>query len=184
MRRPAAGGDHVFTMGNELTRQCRTEVKIREIRPHDATELRAFHARLSPESRRRRFLGTSSDIGEGQAASFAGAAARDSAGFVATRDGRIVGHAVVERTRPHAVEMAFAVDDAWQRRGIGRALLARSVDWARAHGIERLELELFADNLAMRRLLRSVPEAHALAHGDGSVTQVELVLPGTLPTAA
>jgi RimJ/RimL family protein N-acetyltransferase len=161
-----------------------TEFEIRPIEPGDAAELRAFYARLSPESRRRRFLGTSSGIDEGQAAFFADAAARGSAGFVAVCDGRIIGHAVVERTRPHAVEMAFAVDDAWQRRGIGRALLARSVDWAHAHGIERLELELFADNLAMRRLLRSVPEARALARGDGSVTQVELVLPAGLPTAA
>jgi acetyltransferase len=150
---------------------------IRPIRPDDADELQSFYARLSPESRRRRFLGTTCGISDPQAAAFAGATTRGAAGFVAESDGRIVGHGVVEPTRPGAVEMAFAVDDCWQRHGIGRALLTEAVACARAHGVRRIELELFADNLAMRRLLHSVPGASELVHPDGSVDQVELVLP-------
>jgi GNAT superfamily N-acetyltransferase len=169
MRPRSARPDDGRTMGSQF--------RIRQIRPDDAHELQAFYARLSPESRRLRFLGTTSGISDDQATGFASAASRSAAGFVADDDGRIVGHGVVEPTRPGAVEMAFAVDDAWQRRGIGRSLLAASVAWARAHGDRRIELELFADNLAMRRLLRGVPEASALVHPDGSVDQVELVLP-------
>lgn len=163
--RPDDGG----TMGNEFD--------IRPVQPHDAAELQAFYARLSAESRRLRFLAMTSGISDEQASGFATASSRGAAGFVAESDGRIIAHAVVEPTGPGTVEMAFAVDDAWQRRGIGRALLAASVAWARAHGVRRLELELFAANLAMRRLLRSVPEASALVHPEGSVDQVELVLP-------
>lgn len=150
---------------------------VRPIRPCDAAELLLFYARLSPESRRLRFLGTTGGITDAQAATFAAATPRGAAGFVAERDGRIVGHAVVEPTLPGVVEMAFAVDDAWQRHGIGRALLSESVAWARTHGVRRLELELFADNLAMRRLLRSVPGTHALVHPHGSVDEIDLVLP-------
>lgn len=154
-----------------------SQISIRPIRPDDANELQSFYARLSAESRRRRFLGTTSGISDPQAATFAAAMSRGAAGFVASDGGRIVGHGVVEPTRPGAVEMAFAVDDGLQRRGIGRALLTEAVAWARAHSVRRIELELFADNLAMRRLLRGVPEASALVHPDGSVDQVELVLP-------
>jgi ribosomal protein S18 acetylase RimI-like enzyme len=46
-------------------------------------------------------------------------------GFVAEEDGRIVGHAWVHPRGPIATLGPLAVEPAWQRRGIGRALLAR-----------------------------------------------------------
>src|SRR3546814_14751440 len=70
---------------------------------------------------RRRFLGVSRGISATQAERFATAASRGAAGFVAVRGSRIIGHACVEPCGADAVEMAFAVDDAWQRREIGRA---------------------------------------------------------------
>ncbi len=151
-------------------------VSIRTVRPGDAPELERFYARLSSESRRRRFLGTSRGISGPEARHFAAARERGGAGFIALRGERIVAHACVEPCAPGVVEMAFAVADDWQRQGIGRALLMRALAWTQRHGIARIDLSFFADNLAMRRMLGSVTGSLAV-RPDGSVEQVELVLP-------
>jgi GNAT superfamily N-acetyltransferase len=152
------------------------QVSIRAITPGDSGALEDFYLRLSPESRRRRFLGVSRGISAAQARRFATAASRGAAGFVAVRGSRIIGHACVELCDADAVEMAFAVDDAWQRRGIGRRLLQRALAWTNRRGIGRIDLSLFADNAAMRGLLRSIPGSVDV-RPEGSVEQVELVLP-------
>ncbi len=152
-------------------------IEVRPVERADAAELVAFYARLSPESRRRRFLCSTRGLDERLARRFTSVDHVRSTGLVATLDGHIVGHACVEESGAGAVEMAFAVDDAWQRRGIGRRLLAEAVAWARRHGVSHIDLSLFADNLAMHRMLRSIPGSRVLVHPDGSVDQVELTLP-------
>jgi putative acetyltransferase len=70
--------------------------------------------------------------------------------FVAERAGQVVGDANVQRIRTtftrHVGIFGIEGHPAAQRRGIGRALLRACVDWSRAHGIERLELYVRADN--------------------------------------
>jgi acetyltransferase len=51
-----------------------------------------------------------------------------------------------------SASVAIVVADAWQGKGIGARLFGMLVDAAAAHGIERLEGEMLADNTAMRRL--------------------------------
>lgn len=133
-------------------------VSIRPIETTDAVELSAFYARLSPESRRTRFLGMAPGITDVQAERFAAADGRSRAGFVAVlheagpRDGEIVGHACAEPAEEGTVEMAFAVDDRLQRKGVGRRLLREVVAWARRRGVERLTATMLVGNEAMRRL--------------------------------
>jgi GNAT superfamily N-acetyltransferase len=50
-------------------------------------------------------------------------------------------------------DMALAVADAWQRRGIGHGLAVRLVERARANGMARLTGTTLADNLRARSLL-------------------------------
>jgi GNAT superfamily N-acetyltransferase len=52
-----------------------------------------------------------------------------------------------------AADMALAVVDAWQRRGVGHALAVRLVERARANGITRLTGTALAENLRVRTLL-------------------------------
>ncbi len=52
------------------------------------------------------------------------------------------------RARRHAVEFGMSVDERFRGRGLGSALLAAGLDWARRSGfIRRVELEVYADNL-------------------------------------
>ncbi len=76
--------------------------------------------------------------------------------FVADRDGAVVGLSVViEHNRPALAfrpERRFAEIDAFgltagaRRSGLGRRLMAASEAWARARGIDRLELTVHAFN--------------------------------------
>ena len=78
--------------------------------------------------------------------------------LVAVVDGRVVGLVVLvgnARTpaRTHAAEVAIGVHDAWQGRGVGTALMAAIVELADNWlNVKRLELSVFAENEAARRL--------------------------------
>ena len=76
--------------------------------------------------------------------------ASDAAVFVAEADGRIVGRLSVARdshpASPHVADLGLMVAASHRRRGIGRALLERAVEWARETGVEKLELHVFPHN--------------------------------------
>ncbi|WP_168793254.1 GNAT family N-acetyltransferase [Paraburkholderia aromaticivorans] len=57
--------------------------------------------------------------------------------------------------RAHAASLGISVHDAWQRRGIGRALMAELLDLADNWlGLRRLELHVYTDNHAALALYR------------------------------
>ncbi|MCX9155840.1 GNAT family N-acetyltransferase [Niveibacterium sp. 24ML] len=93
--------------------------------------------------------------------------------LVAEVDGLLVACASLRRNseprRAHAGEIGIGVDAAWQGRGVGRKLLAALIDladnWLALH---RIELRVFADNVAAIRLYESMGFVHeALLRGDG-----------------
>jgi len=98
--------------------------------------------------------------------------------LVAEAAGRLVGFADCRaehrRRRRHAVTLGLAIDAAWRGRGIGRALAARVLEWARANpALQRVELHVQADNahaIALYRSLSFVEEGRrtgALKDADG-----------------
>jgi GNAT superfamily N-acetyltransferase len=130
-------------------------ILVRPVRFRDAPGLEAFYARLSPESRARRFLGASRGISREQALRFALAGTRGSDGFVALEraTGRIVGHLCLAPLRPGVEEVGVAVEDDLQRKGIGRTLLRAAVTSARRRGIDTLEARMLGSNPGIHRLL-------------------------------
>jgi RimJ/RimL family protein N-acetyltransferase len=70
--------------------------------------------------------------------------------FVVEDGGRIVGRISVARDpHPasfHVADLGLMVAAGHRRRGVGRALLARVVDWARDAGVRKLELHVFPHN--------------------------------------
>jgi GNAT superfamily N-acetyltransferase len=77
-----------------------------------------------------------------------------------------------------AADIAVAVVDAWQRRGVGRRLLAAVAELAEEIGCTELHGSVLAENAAMRGLVRSVfPEALARFDGD----TVQFVVPIGVP---
>lgn len=132
-------------------------VSIRPIERTDAAGLSDFYAGLSPESRRRRFLGCTSLPDSALGRRFTDP---EGEGFLAVldeagpNDGAIVAHASLQPDGPDSAEIAFAVADELQGRGLGRLLMKVVLADARRRGLNRLNATLYAENAPMRRLLR------------------------------
>ncbi|WP_027797806.1 GNAT family N-acetyltransferase [Paraburkholderia acidipaludis] len=71
---------------------------------------------------------------------------------------RVVGNVTLMVGKPrraHCGSLGIAVDDAFQGRGVGSALMAAIVDYAdRSLGLRRIELEVYPDNAAAIALYR------------------------------
>jgi L-phenylalanine/L-methionine N-acetyltransferase len=96
-------------------------------------------------------------------------------------DGQLVGHAGLEPAtarRAHCAGLGISVHDAWQGRGVGKALMAALIECAdRSLGLRRLELTVFADNapaIALYRRFGFVEEGRSrgFAMRDGMLADV------------
>jgi ribosomal protein S18 acetylase RimI-like enzyme len=85
----------------------------------------------------------------------AGADGEGHVGALAVHNGRAVAAARYIRTGGGEAELAFTVDDAWQRRGLGRLLVSALVDHAAEAGLERLRLSVLGDNAGASALARA-----------------------------
>jgi ribosomal protein S18 acetylase RimI-like enzyme len=74
--------------------------------------------------------------------------------FVAVADGALVGQLHVEPTSHGYGEIGMAVEREWRGRGVGSALMTAAIDWARARGLHKLSLAVFAHNEAGIALYR------------------------------
>ena len=140
------------------SRRPATVIRIRRIRPGDHDRLQEFYGGLSDESRRTRVLGPTSGIGDRQSTYFCSPDHAHREGFVAvvgpaTRPDRIVGHICIEPDGPASAEVAVAVADEMQGRGIGRRLVDAAVLWAQRDGFRTLTATMLAGNPAIQRLL-------------------------------
>jgi [ribosomal protein S18]-alanine N-acetyltransferase len=77
---------------------------------------------------------------------------------VALHDGTIVAYGMLRGWDEgyDVPSLGLAVDDAWQRRGIGRRMLVYLHDIARARKASRVRLRVDRDNKAARRLYESI----------------------------
>lgn len=151
-----------------MTRTTLPPIRIRAIEPGDRDALMRFYAALSADSLALRFHGASNGIADRAASVFCGPDHEHREGLVAilgqpgAAESTVVGHLCLEPAGPHEVEMALAVTDAWQRHGIGRALLVSAMAWAELHGIDRLRASMLSTNVAILGLLRSIGRPVAL----------------------
>lgn len=67
-----------------------------------------------------------------------------------------IARAIRDRTRPDEAEIAFAVVDAWHRRGVARSLVTALAERARAAGVRRLVARVLPENAAALGLLRAL----------------------------
>lgn len=69
-------------------------------------------------------------------------------------DGELVGEVDCEpvQGRPESAELALAVADAWQHRGVGTLLVEHLVHAARERGVAVFEADTLVDNRAVHRL--------------------------------
>ena len=133
-----------------------TTVTLRDVDPADEDRLRAFFNRLSEQARYERFFHGAPAITEELLAYFLAADGRRHVGLIITApDGSsIIGDGRLVTTEPGEAEVALAVADAWQGRGIGRRLLRTLLALAREHRIVRVRADFLSENRRMMGLLR------------------------------
>ena len=129
-------------------------IRIRAIRPDDKARLVDHFQRLSQRSAYFRFFGAKKRLTDEELRRFTEPDFVHHVGLVATlREGeaeRIIGVGrYMMHDTDHRAEVAFAVADEHQGRGIGTLLLEHLAPIARAHGITEFEAEVLGDNNKM-----------------------------------
>ena len=74
--------------------------------------------------------------------------------FVAVAGDQIIGLVRVKPSQHGFGDLAMLVDRDWRGRGVGSALVRAAIDWARAQGLHKLCLDVFAHNEAAIALYR------------------------------
>jgi RimJ/RimL family protein N-acetyltransferase len=157
-------------------------VVYRSIRPEDASDLQAFHRRLSDETVRNRFFGVHRELSDQEARRFTSLTAGEETAVVGTFNGQII--AVGRSVRlgaGDAAEVAFVVEDGYQHRGIGTTLLALLARFGWADGLRRFIADTFSGNRPMLDVFMHTPHAVTVlsTRRDGSV--IHLVMRITEP---
>ena len=158
-----------------------TRLLLRPLSTDDRAGLAALFARLTPESRYRRFLSPKRELTPRELTYFTDIDHLHHEAFAAVdrRDGSIVGvgRYVHEADRAGVAAVAVEVADELQGMGIGTALARRVVRRARANGFALLTATALWENRPARALLRRL-EFHARG-SDGGVIDLELELNST-----
>jgi acetyl coenzyme A synthetase (ADP forming)-like protein len=123
---------------------------LRPIRPDDRERLLAFYGHLSPATLHARFFDLCTPE---RALTYSPADVdydREFGVIGENLDGIVaVAHYFASRRRPDVAEVAFAIADSGQGRGIGTKLLEVLITAARTHGINRFEADVLSDNERM-----------------------------------
>jgi protein lysine acetyltransferase len=134
-------------------------VSVRRLRNGDARTVMGVFDRLSERSRRARFNGPKHCLAFGELRQLA-SVDRTRYALVAYVDGDPQPVAIGRFVRDgHSAEIAFAVADEYQRRGIGSSIAAKLIADARAAGITEVVAFVSSNNRAAIALLRRVLNA-------------------------
>jgi len=153
-------------------------VLIRPIQSTDAALLADGFARLSPRSRRMRFLGTKTTLSAAELRYLTDVDHHnhEALGALNHADGRGVGVAryIRDAQDPQAAEIAVTIVDDWQGRGLGTELLTQLSGRARQEGIQRFTALVADDNMAVTGLLRNM--SASLVDSGAGAAEYEIAL--------
>jgi RimJ/RimL family protein N-acetyltransferase len=145
--------------------------EIRAIRPDDRAGLLAAAGRASAQSWFRRFFSFKRGLSDDEVVRYVEVDFVDTVALVAIVDENghqaIVGGGRYIVVAPGTAEVAFAVVDAYQGQGLGRALMRHLVVIARAAALQRLVADVLPENLAMLRVFEGCGLAAEKAHDQG-----------------
>ncbi len=130
-------------------------VHVRPVRREDDAALTVFFEGLTPESRGLRFFSAAANVA-GEAERAVDVDYADRYGLIATRgeDFSLVGQAGYARISHETAEVAFAVADVMQGRGLATILLAHLAEVAHDRGITAFEAEVLPENHRMIAVFR------------------------------
>jgi acetate---CoA ligase (ADP-forming) len=150
---PGAGAAYPAEREAEVVLRDGSTVHVRPVRAEDEEAIHRFLEGLHPESRMFRFFSVATDLG---------AAARSMVdvdysrryGLVAIRDETVVGQGLYFGDGPDDAEVAFAVADRLQGKGLATLLLAHLAEVASENGISVFWAEVMPMNHRMLEVFR------------------------------
>jgi acetyltransferase len=157
----------------EIVLRDGTRVKVRPIRPDDAERETRFVAGLSERTRFQRFMYQLKDLPPGMLQRFLHLDYDRELALVALHADEFI---AVARYAPNpgttSAEFALVVTDAWQRKGLGRAMLEKLCEEARKAGYTALYGTILDANTEMLELVRRLGFVHDSRDG-ATVTLVK-----------
>jgi len=155
------------------------EILVRAIRPDDKRRLLEHFHGLSPTSVHNRFFSMRRELGEAELTRLTELDFRDHVGLAATLGKgdaeRFIGVGrYIRGADPKRAEVAFAVLDAHQGRGVGTILLEHLARIARAQAVEHFDADVLADN---RPMLNVFEQSGFRVHRAADSGVVHLVFP-------
>ena len=166
--------------GIQLSLRDGTSLVVRPIRADDKALLTEHFEHLGPESRYRRFFGPHNVLSERELHYFTEVdhLLHEALMAIDPATGAPVGVAryIASAARPDTAELAMAVTDEWQGRGVGSALAHALCDRARENGVRHVTATVLADNVPMLALLRELGDVR-LVERDGGTQEFVLELP-------
>ena len=134
-----------------------TQIYIRVGTSSDTEKLRAMFARSSTGTIYRRFHTPFPEVPGWMVSLMLDADHHDREALVAVAEEKVVGHAMYVRLADDGeAEMAILVEDGWQSKGVGKALLRELAGDARDRGVETFVGSVLADNGPMFGLIGAV----------------------------
>jgi RimJ/RimL family protein N-acetyltransferase len=137
-----------------------TSVSYRALAPENAPALQRFHHRLSERSIYLRFFGSKPHLSDRKAKYFTNLDGRNRFALVALdpeRPEEIIAVVSFDREgESDRAEIAAAVEDAWQGRGLGLALVGCLIEAAQRRGIRVFTAMVLPENRRMLNLLKDL----------------------------
>ena len=149
------------------------EIVIRQIEPDDAARLKAGFDHLGAASRYRRFLAPVDHLSPKQLSYLTHVDHMSHEAIVAldavTGDGIGIARFLRDPDDAAMAEVAIVVIDAWQGRGVGKALVDRLAARLRSVGVDRITARMLVGNQAARRLLARRADVLSERRSSGTV---------------
>ena len=148
-----------YPLGWEIDAAVRdgTSIKVRPILPDDADGLQEMMTRMSRETVYHRFFQAKERLEPEELEAFTRLDYNDRMALIALRHGKIIGVGRYWRDEatPGVADVAFAVIDEEQGKGIASRLVRYLTNYARQRGIHAFRATVLADNHVMIRVFRN-----------------------------
>ena len=147
----------MLAIEDQISTRDGEQLAVRPLVKCDAAAIAEAFERMSPETRRLRFLSPKPMLTERELRYLTDIDHTSHDALAALNDdGMIVAVARYAELLPGTAELAIEVIDEYQGRGIGPALLERVVELARASGYDRLTASILWENLRARALFKRI----------------------------
>ncbi len=153
----------------------RPEFVVRPAWPSDARSFLVLYRRVVSEGRFIRTEGVTRGARHFRK-EFGRSRTEEHAELLAVAGGEVIGSLGIARephpVNRHVASLGMMVAPEWRGRGVGSALLAEAIRWARDVGVEKVALSVFPDNQAARALYGKfgfVEEGRLTGHSKKSI---------------